>query len=213
MIESATGVVLRTHRMSETSLIVRWLTQDAGRLSTVAKGARRAQSTFAGKLDLLIEADITFNRSRRSDLHTLREVSVRAFHFPVRQDIRRLQLAAYCTALLEQTTESDTPLPGLFDLFKGLLGQLSVREARPRLVFAFELKLLAALGLFPALDQARLAPSTDELAFNLAQSDWSALQELNPPSAAVKELSAFLHRFLSSQLGKVPGDRKAALET
>ncbi|MCU0788721.1 MAG: DNA repair protein RecO [Verrucomicrobia bacterium] len=195
MIESATGVVLRTHRMSETSLIVRWLTQDAGRLSTVAKGA------------------ITFNRSGRSDLHALREVSVREFHFPVRQDIRRLQLAAYCTALLEQTTESDTPLPGLFDLFKGLLGQLSVCEARPRLVFAFELKLLAALGLFPALDQAHLAPSTDELAFNLAQSDWSALQQLNPPSAAVKELSAFLHRFLSSQLGKVPGNRKAALET
>jgi DNA repair protein RecO (recombination protein O) len=121
MIESARGIVLRTQRLTETSLIVRWLTREAGRISTLAQGARGRKSPFAGRLDLFIEADLTFCRSPRSDLHLLREVAVADFHLPLRNDLGRLEAAAYCTALLEQNTEADTPLPGLFDLFTGLL--------------------------------------------------------------------------------------------
>ena len=39
MIESATGLILRTRRLTETSLIIHWLTPDLGRIATVAKGA------------------------------------------------------------------------------------------------------------------------------------------------------------------------------
>ena len=73
MTESATGLILRARPLTETSLIIHWLTPDLGRIAMVAKGARRAKSPFAGKLDLFYLADFSFNRSRRSDLHTLRE--------------------------------------------------------------------------------------------------------------------------------------------
>ena len=36
MIQSATGLILRTLPLTETSLIVRWLTPDFGRIATVA---------------------------------------------------------------------------------------------------------------------------------------------------------------------------------
>ena len=81
MIESATGIILRTRPLTETSLIVNWLTAEHGRISTVAKGARRPKSAFAGKLDLCYEAEFTFTRSRRSELHALREVSMRALQY------------------------------------------------------------------------------------------------------------------------------------
>lgn len=212
MIESATGVVLRTQHLSESSLIVRWLTATAGRVSTVAKGARRAKSPFAGKLDLFLEAEMTFSRSRRSDLHTLREVSVSNFHLPLREDVARLQMAAYCATLLEQTTETDTPLPGLFELFAGVLGQLSTLGARPRLVFAFELKLLDALGLFPCLDRTRLKAVTQDLILAMAGGDWSTIRDLQPTPASVKELGAFLRGFLIDQLGRIPNLRGEALK-
>lgn len=211
MIESATGVVLRTQRLTETSLIVRWLTEELGRLTTVAKGARQTRSPFAGKLDLFVEANFTFSRSHRSDLHGLREVSVNEFHLPLRDDVGRVQLAAYCTALLEQTTETETPLPGLFELFTGLLAQLSRSEPRPRLIFAFELKLLDALGLFPSLDRTRLKPATRELVVALAQGSWPDIESLTPVTTSVKELSAFLNGFLIHHLGKVPKGRGTAL--
>ena len=69
MIETATGIILRTRPLTETSLIVHWLTPDFGRLATVAKGARRPKSPFAGQLDLFYAADFSFSRSRSSDLH------------------------------------------------------------------------------------------------------------------------------------------------
>ena len=68
------GIILRTRPLTETSLIVHWLTPDAGRIATVAKGARRPQSPFRGKLDLFYLAALSYRLSRRSELHTLCEV-------------------------------------------------------------------------------------------------------------------------------------------
>jgi DNA repair protein RecO (recombination protein O) len=87
MIETATGLILRTRPLTETSLIVHWLTPELGRIATVAKGARRTKSPFAGKLDLFYAADFSFSRSRRSDLHTLREVKLNETHGAIRADI------------------------------------------------------------------------------------------------------------------------------
>ena len=66
MEERASGIILRTRPFTETSLVVEWLTEDAGRISTVAKGARRPKSPFIGKLDLFYEADFSFVRSQKS---------------------------------------------------------------------------------------------------------------------------------------------------
>src|SRR5262245_43511374 len=103
MDERTTGLILRVRPLPETSLIVHWLTQDFGRLATVAKGARRPKSPFRGKLDLYYEADLSFLRSRRSDLHTLREVVLRDPHEALRRELTYLRQAAYCAALIEQT--------------------------------------------------------------------------------------------------------------
>src|SRR5258708_15615839 len=103
MVETALGLVLRTRPLTETSLIVHWLTADLGRLATVAKGARGPKSTFRGKLDLFYLADFSFSRSRTSDLHNLREVSLRKTHEFLRQEMAYLQQAAYCANLIEHT--------------------------------------------------------------------------------------------------------------
>src|SRR6202012_3945560 len=100
MTESTNGLILRTRPLTETSLIVHWLTPDLGRLATVAKGARRPKSPFAGKLDLFYAADFSFNRSRRSELHTLREASVKEMHGAIRQDFVKLQQAGYAAAFI-----------------------------------------------------------------------------------------------------------------
>jgi DNA repair protein RecO (recombination protein O) len=97
MIDSATGIILRTRPLTETSLIVNWLTAEHGRISTVAKGARRPKSTFAGKLDLFYEAEFSFTRSKRSELHALRELSLKETHAPLRQEMGWLQQASYAT--------------------------------------------------------------------------------------------------------------------
>lgn len=211
MVESATGLVLRTRPLTETSLIVHWLTKDLGRLATVAKGARRPQSLFRGKLDLFYLADFSFSRSRRSNLHPLREVNLLNPHKFLREELAYLQQAAYCAALLEQTTETETPLPGIFELLEGLLSHFPSQPAQPRTVFAFELKLLSELGLDPDLESVSLGQDTKQLIKALKEGRWPELAKLKATRSQVKELSKFLTGFLIFHLGKIPKGRTAAL--
>ena len=104
-IERARGIVLRTRPLTDTSLIVNWLTPDHGRLSTVAKGARGPKSPFRGQLDLFYLCDFSFVRSKRSDLHTLREAKALDTHADLRRDLAYVQQLSYCATLIEQTTE------------------------------------------------------------------------------------------------------------
>ena len=211
MTESATGLILRTRPLTETSLIVHWLTPASGRIATVAKGARRAKSPFLGKLDLFYLADFSFSRSRRSDLHTLREVKLRETHGAIRQDIFKLRHAAYATAFVEQATETETPLPAVYELLRGFLGCLCRQKAAPQLVFAFELKLLHELGQEPNLAETNLAAGTKKIAEVLARKDWEGGLRLKMTAAQTVELRQFLHGFLIFHLGRLPKGRVAAL--
>jgi DNA repair protein RecO (recombination protein O) len=211
MIETAAGLVLRTRLLTETSLIVQWLTPTFGRVATVAKGARRPKSPFRGKLDLFYLADLSFSRSPRSELHTLREVSLRETHSRLRQDLALLRQASYCVALIERATETETPLPQVFDLMLGLLRHLSSHPPQPQTVFSFELKLLADLGLKPDLAKSQLNPGARQLVKALTDSDWPVMVRLIPSQEQLRELHQFLHGFLQYHLGSIPKARAGAL--
>jgi len=212
MIECAAGLVVRTRPLTETSVIVHWLTPNLGRLATVAKGAHRPKSPFRGKLDLFYLAEFSFRRSRTSDLHTLCEVGVRETHIALRQDLSRLRQAVYGAALIENATESETPLPFVFELMLGLLHHVCGRTPEPHSLFAFELKLLENLGMKPELEKSRLNAGTKQLAEALTKSDWSLVGRLKPSRAQATELGQFLHGFLIYHLERVPRGRDAALE-
>jgi DNA repair protein RecO (recombination protein O) len=211
MIESATGLILRTRPLTETSLIVNWLTPGFGRIATVAKGARRPKSPFAGKLDLCYEADFTFQRSRRSDLHALREVSLRETHSALREELGWVRQAAYGAALIEQTTEMETPLPEIHALFAGLVKHLPEQLPKPRTVFAFELKLLRTLGLEPDALESKLPTETQKLLTALTEASWEELGALGATAPQARAVQQFLHGFLIYHLGKLPKGRHAAL--
>lgn len=211
MEEKCSGLILRTRPLTETSLIVHWLTPELGRIAVVAKGALRAKSPFRGKLDLFHLAELSFVRSRRSELHTLREVSVRDAHLGLRKDLHLLQQAAYCTQLIEQTTETETPLPGVFELMLDLLGFLVTHPPGAVAVFAFEIQLLAILGLQPDLMRTQLRPGTREILQQFATADWSRLGVLRLSAAQVVELRQFLNGYLIYHLGRIPNGRATAL--
>src|SRR5688572_26512306 len=162
MDERTTGLVLRTRPLTESSLIVHWLTPDLGRVGTIAKGARRPKAPLRGKVDLFYSAEFAFARSRRSDLHILREGSLAATRDPLRRDLGYLNQAAYCARLVEQTTETETPLPEIYELFAAFLDALTRRPANPITVMAFEVKMLAELGLSP--QEGKTAAVTERLA-------------------------------------------------
>jgi DNA repair protein RecO (recombination protein O) len=211
-LENASGLILRTRPLTETSLIVHWLTPEQGRIATVAKGARRPKSPFTGKLDLFYHADFSFSRSRRSDLHHLREVKLHAAHRAIREDIVKLQQASYATAFIEQVTETEAPLPEIYELMTGFLKFLCAGEPpKPQHVFALELKLLREFGLEPNSTESSLTPGAKKIAGALLTGSWPELARLKLSAAQASEIREWLHGFLIYHLGKLPRGRAGAL--
>ena len=145
--ESTTGILLRKRNLSDTSLIISWCTSSLGCVQTVAKGARRAKSPFAGKLDLFFEAEIQIARSKKSNLHTLREVALTNPFGGIRESYLRMQAAAYFVELVEISTESDHHDAQLFALLQRAFGYLSANEPTPRAIKHFETELARLAGV------------------------------------------------------------------
>lgn len=211
MIKSGAGIILRTLPLTETSLIIQWLSPQFGRIATAAKGARRAKSPFSGKLDLFYEADMTLSRSRSSDLHTLREVNLTQTHAALRLDVGKLRQAAYAASFIVQATEPETPLPEMYELFRDFLESSCAHEPSPQLVLAFELKMLAELGLEPDWKEAKVDPGTRKTAEAMLQRKFASILSLKPTDKQLTALQQFLHGFIIFHLGKLPPGRAHSL--
>jgi DNA repair protein RecO (recombination protein O) len=148
--QSTAAILLRKRKFSDTSLIVSWCTESLGCIQTVAKGARRVKSPFAGKLDLFFEAEIQIVPSRRSSLHTLTEVALRNPFGGIRRNYLRTQTAAYFVELIELCTERDHREPELFALLQRAFGYLDTNEPNLRAVAHFETELARITGVHAA---------------------------------------------------------------
>jgi DNA repair protein RecO (recombination protein O) len=207
MEESAHGLVLRVRPLTETSLIVHWLTRDHGRIATVAKGARRSKSSFRGKIDLFFESDFSFVRSRRSELHTLRE-AVPTNTFPnIRTGFERLDHAAYAVKLVELATETETPVPEFFALLVDWFQRLDRQAASRSMLLGLEWRLLGLCGL--AADPVSLPLSPEALALLIALEADAPHSE--PSRAAARELGRNFSRPLEEQLNRLPEARARLL--
>jgi DNA repair protein RecO (recombination protein O) len=141
------AILLRKRRYSDTSLIVSWCTESLGCIHTIAKGARRPKTPFAGKLDLFFEAEIAIVLSRRSTLHTLTEVMLKNPFARIRGSYLRTQAAAYFVELIEICTERDHHEPELFHLLRRAFGYLDSNDPARRAVSHFETELARITGV------------------------------------------------------------------
>lgn len=145
--EISPALLLRKTRFSETSLIVTWFTLGHGKLKTVAKGALRPKSGFAGKLDLFFEAEIQFARSHKSELHTLKELALIETNEAIRSNYRKVLMSAYFCELIEQVTELEHPAPELYDLLQRAFRYMQTGEPTLKALTHFESETVRLLGI------------------------------------------------------------------
>lgn len=115
-------------------------------MKTVAKGARRPKSKFAGMLDLFYQCEIQYAPRRQSELHLLAEVRLVQPYEQLRFDYPRMALAAYFVELLDAATEADTPVPELYELLVRGLEYLNRTPASRRAMLHFENELARLQG-------------------------------------------------------------------
>jgi DNA repair protein RecO (recombination protein O) len=148
MAESVNGILVRRIRYSDTSLILTWFTDLHGKIKTIAKGALRQKSAFAGKLDLFFLCDLLFSFSSKTELHLLREVAIKTTFEGIRTSYLKTSVASYFVELVENVTELDHPSPEIYSLLLRALGYLDRQSPETRGILFFESELCKCLGLY-----------------------------------------------------------------
>ena len=145
--ETVSAILLRRIRFSETSLILTWFGYETGKIKAIAKGALRQGSAFAGKIDLFFRCDLTISRSRKSEIHTLRELVVVEPFSNIRTNYLSTLTASYFTELVEEATELEHPEPEIYDLLRRGLNYLERDRPSLRAIVFFEAELAKLLGM------------------------------------------------------------------
>lgn len=145
------ALVLRETIYKESSKILTVLTPNEGRLTVMARGARRKGSKSAAGTQLLTYSEMTLYSGKGG--WTLTEVrSIEQFQ-GLRDDLEKLALGAYFSELLELLSDEDVPNPEMMSL--GLNSLFAVSEGLypdELIKAAFEMRLMSISGYAPVTD-------------------------------------------------------------
>lgn len=176
------GIVIRVHQARESDLIVKIVSAELGKVSTIAKAARKSKRRFSSGLDLFDHGQFTLTQSKRSgsELLTVRDfVALEGFK-ELRTDLDKLS-AASCLAesydlLLAERIDND--LESYNNLFSGLKAIEHSSSINEILRYCF-IALSNFLSLSGLLDDSKgKKPSARALALLLNQIEHCAGKKL-----------------------------------
>lgn len=169
--EKDLAIVLRVTEFSETSCVVLVFTRQFGKLSALAKGARRPKSPFEAALDVLAVCRIVFLHKSGDLLDLLTEARLERRFRSARSDLTRLYAGYYVAELLDGLTDARDPHPKLFDEADSALRGLDQGADVGVVVLRFEMAALHQLGHLPLLSECAACggsvDSAERVAFGL----------------------------------------------
>lgn len=151
MILKTVGFILRAIKFRESDLILTVLSREYGKISLIAKAARRTESKFGAALDLLTLSELVFYEGE--NLKLLKEASILHDFRDLKREYERLETALHAAALLHHLIEDEHPDRAIFDLWGEFLSHLGHLKKLRLGELAFKLKLLRAAGLAPRLNR------------------------------------------------------------
>jgi DNA repair protein RecO (recombination protein O) len=158
------AIVLRSIRYGEADRILHLYTPTHGRLSAIAKGARRARSRFGARLEPFFHVRAVLHESR-SELLTVTGVDTIAAYPALREHAATLDAAARACDAVARLFETSDPHPEVFRLLANELALLHADAAQARTAngLSFRLKLLLAAGIVPQLAACAVCGETEHL--------------------------------------------------
>lgn len=154
------AICLRVRDYHESSKLVTFFTLEHGKVSCLAKGARRLRSKFGAALDLFAQSRIIYYLRETRDLYTLSDAELVHSFSGLANGPERFLAAEQMAEFVLRTIQSHDPSPQLYRL---LLNYLSTIESVcpdprpltpgpfPALVCSFLLKAASFLGFRPEL--------------------------------------------------------------
>ncbi|HEX3903082.1 MAG TPA: DNA repair protein RecO [Polyangia bacterium] len=150
---STPAIVLRAINYGEADRIVTLFGRDTGRLSALARGARKSQRRFAGGLGLCAVGVASLRERAGADLLTLESFDTTVAYPALGADVARMAHAAYTAELVTKLCAPRQVEGAVYDRLAEFLGCLDAEGASAERLRVFELGLLGGLGFGPVVDR------------------------------------------------------------
>jgi DNA repair protein RecO (recombination protein O) len=151
MYQTTRGIVFHQTKYSDTSLVVKILTEEAGLGSYIIKGARSPKAKIRASLfQPLNMLELVVSRKEKSELHHIREAHVVHPFREIPDDIRKTSILLFINELLYKSIQEEAVNEELFRFIWDhliLLDQTPESPACFHLLFA--IRLTHYLGFFP----------------------------------------------------------------
>ena len=146
------AIVLRTVDYGEADRVVTLFTRDAGKLSALARGARKSVKRFGAALGLFGVGEAVLVDKPNVELSALERFDG-ARGFPaLMSDVAKVAHGGYACEVVRELIPPRQPEPEIFELLVTFFAALEAAPARAETLRIFELRLLDALGLKPQLE-------------------------------------------------------------
>jgi DNA repair protein RecO (recombination protein O) len=145
------AILLRSIPYGEADRVVTLLGRTTGRLSAMARGARRSVRRFGGGLGLGARGEATLREPPHAELLSLQSFEVIDGRTGLGSDLGRTAHAGYAAELCDRLCPIRQPEPEVYDWLDLFLSLLEARGASAERTRTFELGLFGRLGLAPSL--------------------------------------------------------------
>ncbi len=149
---STPAILIRRTEYGDADLIVTFFSLSHGKVSVMAKAAKKSMRRFAGLLELFTELDIVAASSRRGGLRALQEAALKHPHPDIRQTPSKTAYASYWAELVNDWMEEGVANAELFLLLRHVLNALGGNsQPAAGLSILFQMRLLRISGHCPHL--------------------------------------------------------------
>lgn len=148
--QTSEAIILRSRAYGESDKIVTFLTEDVGKLTGIAKGAKNSRRRFANCLDAFTRVRVHF-RTRPGASMVFMESCDLLQRPEALSDPAKFAYGSYLIELVDQLTAEAQPVRELYHLLAEGLDVLQHGAATAAFLRAFELRLLHHAGYEPQL--------------------------------------------------------------
>ena len=148
------ALLLRSVDFGESDRVLHLLVPEVGRLTAMAKGARRSKRRFGGTLDFFNHLRIQYDHGKPGAMARIDQAALLRAYTPMRTDPARFALGCFLLELLDRLAPDGGARDEMRRLFGFALSALSAISSRPadlRLRVFVELCAFDALGVRPEL--------------------------------------------------------------
>lgn len=151
MYHTTRGIVFRQTKYSDSSLVVRILTEEMGLRSYIIKGARGPKSKMKASLfQPLTLLELVVSQKEKTDLQHIREARVAYSYQSMHLDIRKSSILLFLNELLYKSIQEEAVNPELFHfIFNHLILLDQTLENPANFHLLFVIHLTRNLGFFP----------------------------------------------------------------